>query len=86
MGEVYREYDTKLKREIAIKVLPEAFAQDAERLARFQREAQVLASLSHPNITAVYEVRRIHRRECLGDCNNEIVRGPRGRKPDVDTS
>jgi len=54
MGEVYRAQDTKLNREVAIKVLPEGFAQDAERLARFQREAQVLASLNHPNIAAIY--------------------------------
>jgi Tol biopolymer transport system component len=54
MGEVYRARDTKLGREVALKVLPEAFAQDAERMARFQREAQVLASLNHPNIAAIY--------------------------------
>jgi len=54
MGEVYRAHDSKLGRDVAIKVLPEAFAQDAERLARFQREAQVLAALNHPNIAAVY--------------------------------
>jgi serine/threonine protein kinase len=54
MGEVYRARDTKLKREVAIKVLPEAFAQDADRLARFRREAEVLASLNHPNIAAIY--------------------------------
>ena len=54
MGEVYRARDTKLKREVAIKVLPEAFAKDAERLARFRREAEVLASLNHPNIAAIY--------------------------------
>jgi len=47
MGEVYRGRDTKLKRDVAIKVLPEAFARDAERMARFQREAEVLASLNH---------------------------------------
>ena len=54
MGEVYRARDSKLKRDVAIKVLPEAFARDPERLARFQREAEVLATLSHPNIAAVY--------------------------------
>ncbi len=54
MGEVYRARDSKLNREVAIKVLPESFAQDAERVGRFQREAQVLASLNHPNIAAIY--------------------------------
>jgi len=54
MGEVYRARDSRLNREVAIKVLPEGFAQDAERLARFQREAQVLASLNHPNIASIY--------------------------------
>jgi serine/threonine-protein kinase len=54
MGEVYRARDTKLNRDVALKVLPEAFAADAERLARFKREAQVLASLNHPHIAAIY--------------------------------
>ena len=54
MGEVYRARDAKLNREVAIKVLPEAVAEDAERLARFQREAQVLASLNHPHIAHIY--------------------------------
>ena len=54
MGEVYRARDTKLGRDVAIKVLPEDFSADAERLARFRREAQVLASLNHPNIAAIY--------------------------------
>jgi eukaryotic-like serine/threonine-protein kinase len=54
MGEVYRARDTKLGREVALKVLPQAFAADADRMARFQREAQVLASLNHPNIAAIY--------------------------------
>ncbi len=54
MGEVYRAKDTKLGREVAIKVLPEVFSQNRERLARFEREAQVLASLNHPNIAAIY--------------------------------
>jgi len=54
MGEVYRARDPKLGRDVAVKVLPEAFARDAERMARFQREAKVLASLSHPNIATIY--------------------------------
>jgi Tol biopolymer transport system component len=54
MGEVYRARDTKLNRDVALKVLPAAFAADADRLARFKREAQVLASLNHPNIAAIY--------------------------------
>jgi serine/threonine protein kinase len=53
MGEVYRARDAKLGREVAIKFLPDAFAADADRLARFQREAQLLASLNHPNIAAI---------------------------------
>src|SRR5579862_4765488 len=56
MGAVYRATDTKLGREVAIKVLPEAFAADPDRMARFAREAQVLASLNHPNIAAIYGV------------------------------
>ena len=56
MGEVYRAKDTKLNRDVAIKVLPEVFTGDADRLARFKREAQVLASLNHPNIAAIYGI------------------------------
>lgn len=56
MGEVYRAADTKLNRDVAIKVLQQAFAADAARMARFEREAQVLASLNHPNIAAIYGV------------------------------
>src|SRR5262245_23421288 len=56
MGEVWRATDTKLGREVAIKILPAAFADDTDRLARFQREAQVLASLNHPNIAHIYGV------------------------------
>src|SRR4030095_1809788 len=73
MGEVYRAKDTKLKRDVAIKVLPDLFANDPERLARFQREAQVLASLNHPNIAHIYG---------LEDANGiralvmELVEGP----------
>src|SRR5579863_5685869 len=54
MGEVYRAHDTKLERDVAIKVLPRALAQDPDRLARFEREAKVLASLNHPNIAQIY--------------------------------
>jgi eukaryotic-like serine/threonine-protein kinase len=54
MGEVYRATDTNLKRQVAIKVLPAAVAADADRLARFQREAEVLAALNHPHIAAIY--------------------------------
>ena len=53
MGEVYQAHDTKLARDVAIKVLPEAFAHDADRLSRFQREAKMLASLNHPNIAII---------------------------------
>ncbi|MHC5112062.1 MAG: protein kinase domain-containing protein [Planctomycetota bacterium] len=54
MGVVYRATDTKLKREVAIKVLPAAFTQDQDRLARFEREAQLLAQLHHPNIASIF--------------------------------
>src|SRR5215207_4556044 len=54
MGEVYRARDGTLQRDVALKILPESFATDPERLARFRREAQVLASLNHPNIAAIY--------------------------------
>src|SRR5688572_8022489 len=56
MGEVYRARDARLNRDVAIKVLPRAFAGDPERLDRFQREAQVLASLNHPNIAQIHGV------------------------------
>ena len=54
MGEVYRARDTKLNRDVALKILPEAFALDPDRLARFKREAQVLAALNHQNIAAIH--------------------------------
>src|SRR5205823_3152866 len=56
MGEVWRATDTKLGRDVAVKVIPETFARDFDRMARFQREAQVLASLNHPNIASIYGV------------------------------
>src|ERR1700683_4275711 len=63
MGEVYRARDTRLKRDVALKVLPDACGRDPERMARFQREAEVLASLNHPNIAQIYgiEESREHR-------------------------
>ena len=67
MGEVYRARDAKLGRDVALKVLPEAFARDAERMARFQREAKVLASLNHPNIASIYGLERLRCRSCAGD-------------------
>ena len=60
MGEVYRARDTKLKREVAIKSLPEEFSRDADRVRRFQGEAEVLASLNHPNIAAVHDLQHVN--------------------------
>jgi len=59
MGEVYRATDSNLKRSVAIKVMPASVAGDADRLARFQREAEVLAALNHPNIAAIYGLEKI---------------------------
>jgi serine/threonine-protein kinase len=73
MGEVYRATDTKLKREVAIKVLPEAFARDEERMKRFEREAQVLASLNHPNVASIYGVEEANGMRALV---LELVEGP----------
>src|SRR5215467_7430531 len=57
MGEVYSARDLKLKRDVAIKILPDEFSCDADRVSRFQREAELLASLNHPNIGAIYDFR-----------------------------
>jgi serine/threonine protein kinase len=56
MGEVYRAHDTKLNRDVALKILPQIFAQDSQRMARFEREAQVLASLNHSHIAQIYGI------------------------------
>lgn len=72
-GEVYRARDTKLNREVALKVLPEAFASDPQRMARFEREAQVLASLNHPNIASIYGLEDSGSRRALV---MELVEGP----------
>src|SRR5688572_6645191 len=73
MGEVYRARDTRLNRDVALKVLPEAFASDADRLARFEREAQALASLNHPNIAAIYGLEQSEGGQALV---LELVEGP----------
>jgi serine/threonine-protein kinase len=74
MGEVYRATDTKLGREVALKILPEHFAQDANRMARFSREAQVLASLNHPNIGQIYGVEE--RALVMELVEGETLKGP----------
>src|SRR5262245_63553541 len=83
MGEVYRARDLKLGREVAIKVLPEAFAQDPARVARFEREARMLAAVNHPTIAAIYgaeedgDVRYIVMELVEGDTLGEcLTRGP----------
>ena len=73
MGEVYRARDTKLNRDVAIKVLPPLFAFDPDRLARFRREAQMLAALNHPNIAAIYGFEDSGHRHALV---LELVDGP----------
>ena len=78
MGEVYRARDAKLNRDVAIKVLPEAFARDPERLARFEREAQLLAALNHPNIAGIYGLHQQDGVYCLvmEYVPGEVLRGP----------
>src|SRR5262245_20160711 len=73
MGEVYRATDTNLKRDVAIKVLPNALATDPDRLARFQREAQILAALNHPNIAQIHGLERADGATALV---MELVEGP----------
>src|ERR1700732_2963069 len=74
MGEVYRAKDTKLDREVAVKILPDALADDPERLTRFEREAKVLASLNHPNIAQIYGVE--DRALIMELVEGETVQGP----------
>ena len=83
MGEVYRATDQKLGRDVAIKVLPQAFAVDAERLARFEREAKLLAGLNHPNIAAIYGIESVESERFLvlefvegEDLAEKLKRGP----------
>ena len=83
MGEVYRARDTSLRRDVALKILPESFATDSERLARFQREAEVLASLNHPNIATIYGLEHANGVKALvmelvdgEDLAERIARGP----------
>src|SRR3970040_427656 len=73
MGEVYQATDTKLKRQVAIKVLPASVAADAERLARFQREAEVLAALKHPNIAHIHG---LEKSDSVTALVMELVEGP----------
>ena len=73
MGQVYQATDTKLNRQVALKILPEAFAADPDRLARFQREAQVLASLNHPNIAQIHGLEESEGTRALV---LELVEGP----------
>ena len=73
MGEVYRARDTKLNRDVAIKVLPGSLAEDPDRIARFQREAKTLAALNHPNIAAIYGLEEGDQTKALV---MELVEGP----------
>src|SRR6185503_10276627 len=65
MGVVYRGRDSRLQRDVALKVLPDGFASDPDRLSRFQREAQVLASLNHPNIAQIYGLEQVGSSSCI---------------------
>src|SRR5438445_2517927 len=73
MGVVFRAHDSKLQRDVALKLLPDHFAGDPERLARFQREAQVLASLNHPSIAQIYGLEESDNTRCIV---MELVEGP----------
>ncbi len=73
MGQVWQATDTQLNRQVALKILPDAFASDPDRLARFTREAQILASLNHPNIAAIYGIEEAEGTRALV---LELVEGP----------
>ena len=73
MGQVWQATDTQLNRQVALKILPDAFAADPDRLARFTREAQILASLNHPNIAAIYGIEEAEGTRALV---LELVEGP----------
>ncbi len=73
MGQVWQATDTQLNRQVALKILPDAFAADPDRLARFKREAQILASLNHPNIAAIYGIEEAEGTRALV---LELVEGP----------
>src|SRR5687768_18510014 len=77
MGEVYRARDTRLGRDVALKILPEIFAADPERLARFEREAQVLASLNHPHIAAIYGLEEGDKVQALRSEERRVGKGGR---------
>ena len=85
MGEVYRARDSKLNRDVAIKILPELFADDPERLVRFEREARALAALNHPNIAQIYgfEERALVMELVEGPTLEDVIHGsgPNAREP-----
>ncbi|UCF37082.1 MAG: serine/threonine protein kinase, partial [Acidobacteriota bacterium] len=76
MGEVYRARDTRLNRDVALKILPEMFAQDEQRMGRFSREAQLLASLNHPNIAQIYGIESVLGSGTTVDSRRSTADGP----------
>ena len=81
MGQVWQATDTQLNRQVALKILPDAFAADPDRLARFKREAQILASLNHPNIAQIHGIE-----ESRGDAGTRPGAGrrPHSGRPDLE--
>ena len=80
MGEVYRATDSRLKRDVAIKVLPASMSADPDRLARFQREAEVLAALNHPQIASIYGLEEVDSTPALGPSVPSSWSSSRGRR------